>query len=261
MAELIILGSGAATGVPSLSGGWGDCNPENPKNRRQRAGVYFEDGSTKLLIDTSPDVKNQLIDNGIKELDAVLYTHTHADHLHGIDDLRGITRNLKHSLKIYATEPQLKEIEERFAYSFSNLRHDDITNHPELLPEKISYLHSFAVKNTEIMPLEFHGHTMITTGFCFNNGQAVLVPDFRIIPPDTLEYLKNIDVNVLIIPLTILHEGVYHAGIETVLKYAGEIGAKKVILTHMAIECDYENVDKITPEFMHPAYDNMRIEL
>ena len=77
MIKLIILGSGAAPGVPSVSGGWGDCNPENPKNKRQRAGVYLTDGQTQILIDTSPDLKNQLIANHLTSLDAVLYTHTH----------------------------------------------------------------------------------------------------------------------------------------------------------------------------------------
>ena len=93
MSKLVILGSGAAPGVPSVSGGWGACNPTNPKNNRQRAGAYLTDGTTQILIDTSPDLKNQLIANNITVVDGVLYTHTHADHLHGIDDLRGITRN------------------------------------------------------------------------------------------------------------------------------------------------------------------------
>lgn len=114
MSRAIILGSGAAPGVPSVSGGWGACNPNNPKNKRQRAGVYLTDGTTQILIDTSPDLKNQLIANNIKVVDGVLYTHTHADHLHGIDDLRGITRNTKKSLKFYATAQQIAEIKERF---------------------------------------------------------------------------------------------------------------------------------------------------
>lgn len=107
MSKLIILGSGAAPGVPSVSGGWGACNLQNPKNKRQRAGVYLTDGTTQILVDTSPDLKNQLIANNIKTLDGVLYTHTHADHLHGIDDLRGITRNTGKSLKFYGAAPHI----------------------------------------------------------------------------------------------------------------------------------------------------------
>ncbi len=261
MINLIILGSGAAPGVPSVSGGWGDCNPKNPKNRRQRAGVYLTDGRTQILIDTSPDLKNQLITNHITSLDAVLYTHTHADHLHGIDDLRGITRNMHKSLNFYATASQIEEIKTRFSYAFANIEHKDITNHPELLPVEIEYKREFQIGSLKVMPLEFGGHTMVTTGYSFNDGQIVLVPDFKIIPSQTLSYLQKIDVNVLIMPLTILHGGRYHAGIDIILHYASQIKAKRVILTHMATECDYDKVMNLTPDNMEPAYDNMMIKL
>lgn len=261
MMKILILGSGAAPGVPSVSGGWGSCNPNNPKNRRQRSGVYVTDGKTQLLIDTSPDLKNQLIANNIKTLDGVLYTHTHADHLHGIDDLRGITRNTKKSLKFYATVPQVAEIKERFGYVFSDEVHKDITNHPELQPVEIIYEKEFWVGTFKIMPLEFSGHTMVTTGYCFNDGQFVLVPDFKIIPSQTMQYLQQIDVNVLIMPLTILHGGSYHADMDIILNYSRKIEAKHVVLTHMATECDYDEVMNLTPENMEPAFDNMMIEL
>lgn len=261
MIKLIILGSGAAPGVPSVSGGWGDCDPENPKNKRQRAGVYLTDGQTQILIDTSPDLKNQLIANHLTILDAVLYTHTHADHLHGIDDLRGITRNMQKSLNFYATTPQINDIKTRFSYVFSNIEHKDITNHPELTPVEIEYNKEFQVGTFKILPLEFGGHTMVTTGYSFNDGQIVLVPDFKTIPPQTLNYLQQINVNVLIMPLTILHGGRYHADIDIILSYASQIKAKRVVLTHMATECDYNEVMRLTPDNMEPAYDNMMIEL
>ncbi|MDO4162203.1 MAG: MBL fold metallo-hydrolase [Pseudomonadota bacterium] len=261
MVKLVILGSGAAPGVPSVSGGWGACNPDNPKNIRQRAGVYLTDDRTQILVDTSPDLKNQLITNNIRTLDGVLYTHTHADHLHGIDDLRGITRNIKKSLNCYATLQQLDEIKERFRYVFSDEVHRDITNHPELLPVEIEYGRVFNVGSFQIMPLEFAGHTVTTTGYAFNGGQVVLIPDFKVIPMQTLQYLQQIDVNVLIMPLTILHGGSYHAGMDIILDYAAKIKAKRVILTHMATECDYDEVMNLTPENMEPAFDNMMIEL
>ena len=92
MYKVTILGSGAAPGVPAIAYGWGNCNPNNPKNVRTRTSVYIEHDQTKILIDTSPDLRMQMLANGIRELDAVLYTHPHADHLHGIDDLREINR-------------------------------------------------------------------------------------------------------------------------------------------------------------------------
>ena len=102
---------------------------------------------------------------------------------------------------------------------------------------------------------------MVTTGYSFNDGQIVLVPDFKTIPPQTLNYLQQINVNVLIMPLTILHGGRYHADIDIILSYASQIKAKRVVLTHMATECDYNEVMRLTPDNMEPAYDNMMIEL
>lgn len=261
MSKVIILGSGAATGVPSLSGGWGKCNPNNPKNYRRRAGVYIESNNTKVLIDTSPDLKNQLWDNNIKLLDAVLYTHTHADHLHGIDDLRGITRNLKSPINFYAIKPHIDEIISRFGYACANIMRNDKTNHPELLPNVIDFYNKFYLNNLSIIPLKFEGHTIVTTGYSFNEGEIVIVPDFKEIPTETLDYLKNIDVNLLIIPLTVPYEAEYHAGIETVLKYISEINPQRAVLTHMAVECDYDEVMFATPENVIPAFDNMIIEM
>ena len=260
MSKLVILGSGAAPGVPSVSGGWGACNPTNPKNNRQRAGAYLTDGTTQILIDTSPDLKNQLIANNITVVDGVLYTHTHADHLHGIDDLRGITRNTGKSLNFYAIAPQIAEIKERFRYVFSNVEHYQITNHPELLPVEIEYGKEFDLGTFKIRPLEFGGHSVATTGYCFNDGQVVLVPDFKLIPEQSLAYLQQIDVNVLIMPLTMLREGRYHAGIDIILDSASKIAAKRVFLTHMATECDFDEVNRLTPDNMQPAFDNMMIE-
>lgn len=261
MTKVIVLGSGAATGVPSLSGGWGACDPDNPKNRRQRTGLYVEDRGTKLLIDTSVDLKNQLIANQIKTVNGVLYTHTHADHLHGIDDLRGITRNLHGCLDFYAIEPHIADIKQRFSYAFANIEHQDSTNHPELLPNIIRFGEEFAIGDISVMPLEFSGHTMVTTGYCLNRGQIVVVPDFKFIPPQTMDYLTKISVNLLIMPLTIPWQNTYHADIQIVLHYAKELKAKQVVLTHMAVECDYEKINEMTPENVTPAYDNMTIEL
>lgn len=261
MTKVIILGCGAATGVPSISGNWGRCNPNNPKNIRRRAGVYIEKDNTKILVDTSPDLKNQLWDNNIKLLDAVLYTHTHADHLHGIDDLRGVTRNLKSSLNFYAIKSHIEEIVSRFNYVCSNSYHKDKTKHPELLPNILEYYKDFDLGNLNIVPLKFDGHTIITTGYSFNHGEIVIIPDFKEIPIETLNYLKNIDVNLLIIPLTVPYEAEYHAGIETVLKYISEINPQRAVLTHMAVECDYDEIMFATPENVIPAFDNMIIEI
>ena len=264
MDKLIILGSGAAPGVPVIGGYWGKCKPENPKNKRQRAGIYTEIGNSRILIDTSADLRNQLLDNGICQIDAVLYTHTHADHTMGIDDLRAFGYKKKCAAKqlgIYATALHLQEIRHRFNYVLADEQIDEITNRPYLYPNIIEYNKQITIGNIKVMPLEFSGHTILTTGFCFNEGKLVIIPDYRTIPETTLAYLSKINVDVLIMPLTSIDATLYHADIKTNFQYINIIKPKRVFFTHLGPECDFDEVENITPSFIHPAYDNMLIEL
>ncbi|MDO9523964.1 MAG: MBL fold metallo-hydrolase, partial [Gemmobacter sp.] len=117
-----ILGCGSSGGVPRLGNHWGECNPDNPKNRRRRCSMLVErvgaHGITRVLIDTSPDMREQLLDAGVGELDAVVYTHSHADHVHGIDDLRQIVYNMRSRLQIWADGPTQDALVSRFGYAF-----------------------------------------------------------------------------------------------------------------------------------------------
>ena len=117
-----ILGCGSSGGVPRLGGHWGECDPQNPKNTRRRCSLlverYSHDGTTRVLIDTTPDLRMQLLDAGIGALDAVVYTHAHADHVHGIDDLRMIVFNMRQRLQVWADLPTRQALLDRFAYAF-----------------------------------------------------------------------------------------------------------------------------------------------
>lgn len=271
MNRIIVLGSGAAPGTPIIAYGWGKCNPQNPKNRRGRAGVYVDFGSTKILIDTSADIRNQLIDNDIRQVDSVLYTHAHADHIMGIDDLRALTYHLELSddedcinksiLNIYAAQSHMEELRQRFGYVFADIPAKEATKRPHLVANVVEFFKSFCIKNIKITPLPFIGHSVPTTGYVFNDGMFVLIPDYKIIPPQTLEYLQKIDVNVLIIPLTNIETTMYHAGIKDDMDYIEKIRPNKVYFTHLGPECDYDEVMRLTPENMAPAYDGLEIEL
>jgi phosphoribosyl 1,2-cyclic phosphate phosphodiesterase len=272
MSRAIILGSGAAPGVPIIAFGWGDCNPQNPKNRRTRAGVYVELADTKILIDTSADIRNQLIDNNIDRVDGVLYTHAHADHIMGIDDLRALNYNTddlyagkasinSQVLNIYGTKEHINEIRHRFGYVFTDISQNEITKRPRLVSNIIEYFKPFNIGNIKIMPLSFTGHPVPTVGYAFNDGQLVLIPDYKVIPPQTLEYLQKIDVNVLIIPLTNIQPTMYHAGIKDDLDYIQKIRPNRVFFTHLGPKCDYDEIMRLTPENMQPAYDGLEIEL
>ena len=259
--KVTILGSGAATGVPSISSGWGKCNPNNLKNKRRRAGIYVDMDDTKILIDTSADLREQLLDNNIKHLDGVLYTHTHADHLHGIDDLRGINRVMQKSLTLYGIQEHITEIRERMSYVLADQKPKEVTHRPLLYTQIIEYGQELQIGSVHIMPLEACGHSVRTTAYCINSGEVVIIPDYMYLPDNTLAYLKQINIQLLIMPLTIPQGLPYHAGLTTDLMYADQLKAKHIILTHMASECDYDEINRQTPDNIEPAYDNMIIEL
>lgn len=260
MGKIIILGSGAAPGVPSIANGWGDCNPNNPKNRRSRTGTYIEIGTAKILIDTSPDMRLQLLENGISHLDAVLYTHAHADHLHGIDDLRDINRISGKPLDIYGTQDTLNGIQKRFPYLLTDKIHP---NNPlfraSLVANLVKNGESFKIKDTEIIPLAQSGHALSSNGYIFNGGEIVYVSDCRKILPEGLKIITK-KPKLLILPLTTITPQNYHMGLKEVLQYIKLIDADKTIINHMAVECDYDAVNKLTPDNTFPAYDNMIIE-
>ena len=243
--KVIILGSGAAPGVPTISDGWGSCNPQNSKNERSRAGIYVELGHNRFLIDTSADLRNQLLYNNIRSVDAVFYTHVHADHVMGIDDLRSMNYGIKqlsslHDIKaklldIFATDEHITEIRRRFSYVLADENSDEITHRPQLKPNAIAYNQPFNIGTTHIMPLKFTGHPVTTTGYVFNNGQLVIVPDYKVMPPETLAYLQQIEIKVMIMPLTKINNCLYHADMNINKQYIDAIRPQKTIFTHFLI--------------------------
>ncbi|MBT6801773.1 MAG: MBL fold metallo-hydrolase, partial [Rhodospirillales bacterium] len=118
--RVTILGCGGASGVPMIGNIWGDCDPKNPKNIRRRSSILVEQGDTTLLVDTGPDLRLQLLDAGIGRLDSVLYTHTHADHTHGIDELRALNRIQRSGIDAWATETDLKHLISKYDYIFDS---------------------------------------------------------------------------------------------------------------------------------------------
>ena len=144
MSKVLILGAGAAPGVPSLANGFGECDPKNEKNIRLRSGTYMEISGVKFLIDTSPDLRMQLILGNIRELDAVFYTHTHADHLHGIDDLREINRITGQAIELFASPDNLEIIRTRFPYLIAEKKEDvNPVYRAALHPNTFNYEESF----------------------------------------------------------------------------------------------------------------------
>ena len=261
MSKVIILGSGAAPGVPSLCCGYGDCDKSNPKNIRCRTSIYYELGEAKILLDTSPDLRLQLINNNIKDLDAVLYSHTHADHLHGIDELREINRINEKCLNFYAADITLKVIVERFSYLVASCDGKcNALSQPHLIPNEVFHNTSFEIKDTKICPIKLLGHNVPTTGYVFNDGEVVHISDFRSVSHEGLEQIK-VRPKLMVIPLTTPKGQKFHASLDEVIELINKVNPQKAVLNHLASECDYETISRITPNNVEVAYDNMIIDL
>ena len=261
MYKIIILGSGAAPGVPAIAMGWGNCNPENPKNFRTRTTTYLEYNNTKLLIDTSPDLRGQMLQNGIDALDAVLYTHSHADHLHGIDDLREINRINRASLDVYASEDTVRIIKQRFPYLVATpVRANNVSMQPSLVANSVKYYEPFYVNDLKIVPIRLLGHAVPSTGYIFNDGEIVYIADYRKLEDRAFDFIKK-GVKLAVFPMTTMEGSKFHAGLDQILYDVKRLGCKQAVINHMAAECDYDEVNKVTPENVLPAYDNMMIKV
>jgi phosphoribosyl 1,2-cyclic phosphate phosphodiesterase len=252
----IILGSGGAAGVPAIASGWGNCDPSNPKNRRLRPSILVESGSTRILVDTSPDLRQQLLDNNIQSLDALVFTHTHADHLHGIDDIREVNRFMKSEIPLWASAASLTEIAHRFAYVFEPLAPDSKSIYKPLLqPHPIDG--PFMVGDIAVVPLkQDHGYQE-TLGFRF--GDLAYSTDLVRMSDSSYELLEGID-TWIIGCLTNAPNHPTHVSVDQALLWIERIKPRRAIITHMSGKLDYDTLKASLPPHIEPAYDGMIIE-
>lgn len=251
--KITILGCGAAGGVPMVSVGWGRCDPKNPKNKRKRPSILVEDEKATILIDSGPDLREQLLDVGINRLDAVLYTHGHADHTHGIDDLREINRVTMGPIDAYGEKWCLDDIARRFAYVFEPI---DLETQPIYKPwlQRHEISGAFSINGLDIRPLDQdHGYGR-STGYRI--GKFAYCTDAWNIPEESLEQLTGLDLWIVGCLRFKPHET--HAHVGKVLEWVERLGPKKTYLTHMGPGLDYDElVSKSLPENVAPAYDGL----
>lgn len=253
--KLRVLGCGAAGGVPSISRGWGACDPANPRNRRTRTSMLVEDGGTSILVDTSPDLRAQLLDAEIRRLDAVLYTHDHADHLHGIDDLREVNRAMGAPLPIHAAPEVLDSIRARFPYVLGEVGEGQPIYKPMLLPHEIGG--RFTVAGTKIVPFDQdHGYGR-TLGFRFD--AAAYSTDLVELPEESFSALEGI--KVWVVGCLTFNPHPTHAHLDKVLGWIERIKPERAFLTHMTPGLDYEALKARLPAHVEPAYDGLVIEV
>lgn len=261
MARLVfsILGCGSSGGVPRIGGDWGECDPNDPRNARRRCSLLIErfdtGGTTRILVDTSPDMRAQLLDAGVGTLDAVIFTHNHADHVHGIDDLRQVVFNLRHRLQVWADGPTQEALYSRFGYAF--VQPEDSAYPPILDMNTIQgdVTISGAGGSVTLQPLKVIHGTIDALGFRI--GDFAYLPDVSDIYPETWEKLAGLECLVLDALRRKPHPT--HAHLAQSLDWIARAAPGRAVLTNMHIDLDYTTVDAETPANVTPAHDGMTI--
>jgi phosphoribosyl 1,2-cyclic phosphate phosphodiesterase len=259
-----ILGSGSSGGVPRLGGHWGACDPEEPKNRRRRCSLLAERGATKILIDTSPDMRQQLLDTETGNLDAVLFTHDHADQVNGIDDLRMICYNMRKRVPTYMDPPTSKTIRERFGYCFTQ---EEGTYYPAILDEV--RMPEPGAKTTisgeggdiAFTPFLQHHGNIDSLGFRMGPPEASLAysADVVGIPEESFETLAG--VKVWIVDALRYEKHISHSHLAQTLEWIERVKPELAILTNMHIDLDYKTLKSELPDGVVPAYDGLKVQL
>jgi phosphoribosyl 1,2-cyclic phosphate phosphodiesterase len=249
--KITILGSGTSTGVPMVGCHCPVCTSSDPKDRRTRASLLVEHDGKFILIDTSPDLRSQALRTGIPRIDAVLFTHTHADHVNGIDDLRGYYLIHREVIPCYGTGETIEHISRCFGYIFAGAQ--DGWYSPLLEPHEI--VGPFEVFGLEIIPVPLVHGSAFTTGFRI--GSTAYLTDCSLIPTDSLELLSGLDVLILDALRYTPHAS--HFNIDGALQVAEQLRPCRTILTHLTHEVACRDAEKL-PQGVEFAYDGMFFE-
>jgi phosphoribosyl 1,2-cyclic phosphate phosphodiesterase len=258
--KFTILGCGFSGGVPRAALGWGACDPKNPKNRRRRTSLLVEKTGpggkkTSILVDTSPDLRDQLYDAGVMWLDAVLYTHPHADHVHGIDDLRGLFIHKRRPVDVYMDEPTSHDVRKRFDYCFAT---QPGSEYPPIVREhRIASGEPLIVDGEggpiTVMPfLQDHGD-IPSLGFRF--GGLAYSCDLSAVVPDSIPLLANLE--VWIVDALRYRPHPSHFSLADSLSWIARIKPQQAILTNLHSDLDYEALKGELPPHIEPGFDGI----
>lgn len=262
--RLVITGCGSSPGTPRIVGDWGNCDPSNPKNRRRRAAALVERISesgevTRVAIDTGPDFREQMLDAGATHLDAVVYTHPHADHIHGIDDLRGYFLVQRHRIDIHADKPTLDRLRDAFGYCFETPPGSSYP--PIVTPHMIAHDVPFTINGSggpiTFMPLTLVHGDILSLGFRI--GGLAYCSDVSDFPEETAAQLEGLE--VLVVDALQYRPHPSHLSLAQALEWIERLQPQRAVLTHMHIPLDYEAVRAETPDHVEPAFDGMVIEI
>ena len=250
-----ILGSGTSSGVPRIGRDWGECDPGEPRNRRTRASLLVEHAGTRILVDTSPDMREQLLAADVSSVDAVIWTHDHADHCHGIDDLRQVYHAMGHPVRGLARAETLEPIRARFAYAFAGRDGYPATISAEPLPDTIT-IGAITIRTVD----QPHG-TISSTGLRFeaDNRAIGYATDFSEMTADMASLYEGLDVWIADALRRRPHPT--HANLETVLRWIELLKPARSALIHMDHSMDYATLLAELPQGVEPGYDGLEFTL
>lgn len=255
-----ILGCGSSMGVPRVALGWGACDPNNPKNRRRRCSLLVERTSaqghrTRVLVDCSPDLRTQLLDVDVDWIDGVLITHEHADHTHGIDDLRPLFVHRRRRVDVYIDEPTSRAMHSRFGYCFMTppgSQYPPIANEKRLVAGEAISIHGQGGSIEALPVLQDHGD-IPSLGFRF--GNVAYSADIKGLHSESLHALAGLDVWIVDALRKAPHPS--HFNLDEALEWIGRVKPKRAILTNLHTDMDYAELTATLPVGVEPAYDGM----
>jgi phosphoribosyl 1,2-cyclic phosphate phosphodiesterase len=253
--KITMLGCGPSMGVPAIGNDWGACDPSDPRNRRRRASLLIECRGSVILIDASPDLREQLLDTEVRRIDAVIMTHAHADHLHGIDDLRGINRLMRRPISLYADATTMAEIEQRFGYVFAPIPPDGFFYKPTLIPQVIDG--PFIAAGVRFTPF-VQDHGFSTTlglrigGFAYSTDVTEL---------DDIAFAVLAGIDAWIVDCLRYEPHSTHSHLAKTLGWIERVKPKRAVLTHLDRPLDYRELAAQLPRGVEPGQDGLVIEL
>jgi phosphoribosyl 1,2-cyclic phosphate phosphodiesterase len=256
--RLTFLGTGTSFGIPQVGCDCAVCHSPDPRDRRTRCSVAIASGGRTILIDTAPELRLQLLANAIARVDAVLYTHAHADHVNGIDDLRVFTaRHGAPSLPCYGPVEALEQIDRGFRYIFDDVQPYSGTSKPRLSLVPVEAGQSVEVAGTSVLPIAFeHGYVRV---FGYRIGALAYITDAKAIPQHARDLLQGLDLLVLNALWHRPHPT--HLSIEEAVETARALGARQTYFTHLTHETGHAELAASLPPGIAPAYDGLTIEV
>lgn len=256
--KVTLLGCGPSQGVPVIGERWGNCDPKEPRNRRTRPSILVEDRGVSILVDTSPDIRDQLLSNDIRLVDAILYTHLHYDHVAGIGEIRTLSFLAKRRIDLYGTDDVMAGLIEKWAYLFESEASDDADLYqPVARANEISYGQAFDVMGVEVLPfVQDHG-ICETAGFRF--GKFAYSTDAVDLDDAAFTALEGVEVWIVDCLRDDPHPT--HAHFDKTLEWIDRVKPKRAIFTHMNFQADYRTLMDKCPAGVEPGYDGMVVAL